>query len=101
MIGPYVLVWLIDGFRIKKLVEIANNRLVPKEKQTNPWNVYDIYLFWIPPFGFGGLYYFYMGYYWRFLTYLFNLGFVGFGWLLDLFFNTLLLLSKIETIIFK
>jgi len=85
MIGPYVLVWLIDGFRIKKLVEIANNRLVPKEKQTNPWNIYDIYLFWIPPFGFGGLYYFYMGYYWRFLTYLFNLGFVGFGWLLDLF----------------
>jgi len=81
---PYIVVWLIDGLRMQHLVDIANNDIVPKEKKINPWSVYDIYLFWIPPFGIGGLHHFYTGYYWRFVTYLFSLGFIGFGWLLDL-----------------
>jgi len=82
-IGVYVVVWLIDGFRIEHLVDIANNAIVSKENRVNPWSVYDIYLFWIPPIGFGGFYHFYTGYYWRFITYLFSAGFFLFGWLID------------------
>jgi len=83
-IGAYVLVWIIDGFRIRHLVDVANNRFVPKEKKVNPWSVYDIYLCWIPPLGFGGYHHFYTGYYWRFITYIFSAGFLGVGWLVDI-----------------
>ncbi len=50
--GILFILWIIDGFRIPSMVRYAN---ASKEERQLIWSMYDIYLLWIPPFGWAGI----------------------------------------------
>jgi len=73
---------IIDGFRMKHYVELANSTLDARHEQCI--QLYDIYQFWYIPFGIFGFHHLYMRNYWKFFGYFFSFGILCFGWLSDI-----------------
>ena len=57
--GFYLILWIIDGIRLKSLIRIAN---IPYKIRCHEWSLYDIYLFWLPPYGMIHLFFFFFSY---------------------------------------
>ncbi|XP_063959227.1 uncharacterized protein LOC135154915 [Lytechinus pictus] len=99
-LGFFGIGWLIDWFRLPSIVESV--RRIRREEAENGYVLYAVpfgeleerslmnaYLYAIPPWGLFGMHHMYLGTFRKndafSLLYTATLGFIGFGWLFDLF----------------
>ena len=77
-IGIFGIGWIVDLFRMKKLVKAAKTGL-------NKRSVGTAYIMATPPFGLFGAYHYYLGNYALGIVHTCTLGIFGVGWIVDLF----------------
>ena len=77
-IGIFGIGWIVDLFRMKKLVKAAKTGL-------NKRSVGTAYIMATPPFGLFGAYHYYLGNYALGIVHTCTLGIFGIGWVVDLF----------------
>lgn len=83
--------WLFDLSRICKLVKDANQQYVlssygsvaPSVGTVQAFSTAEAYLLWMPPFGILGMHHFYLRRYSLGVLYVFTLGLLGVGWVVD------------------
>ncbi|XP_072174389.1 uncharacterized protein [Diadema setosum] len=95
--GLFFLGWLIDWFRIGKLVKQCNEHIseargrghwIHSKKYPgylSPKQFSDVLILWLPPTGLFGLHHFYLGRTRYGIFHACTLGFFGVGWIVDLF----------------
>jgi len=83
-IGLFGVGWLVDGIRMKKLVDDANKKILEGDMKAFKKTVADTYVITIIPFtGLLGVQHYYLGRYLVGLYYTFTFGGLGVAWFMD------------------